>query len=551
VPCEKLYGRAALEHRPVKKTTTLKQLVTRPELAFLMEAHNGLSAKVAEEAGFEGVWGSGLSISAALGVRDHNEASWTQVLEVVEFMADATTVPILLDGDTGYGDFNSMRRLIRKLEQRGVAGVCIEDKIFPKTNSFIRGAAQPLASIEEFSGKIKAGKDAQADADFVIVARVEAFIAGWGFEEAMKRAEAYRLAGADAILMHSALRNPSEILAFLKEWAGRLPVVIVPTKYYQTPTDVFREAGVSTVIWANHLMRSALSTMKATAAQIFKDQSLLNVEDKVATLQEVFHMQGESELEEAEKRYLPKHGRQTRAIILAASQGIELGELTKDRPKAMVNVGGRPLLWHILQTYRAAGLKDLAVVRGYRKEAVDLPNVKYFDNDAYASTQEAASLACAVDAIEGDVIVSYGDVLLKKYIVQELVETDDDFVIMVDSNFQESRNRGRAADYVVCSEPSSKRAFYDTVTLKSFKPQAGEVVHGEWMGIAKFSQAGSKVVADKLRGLAKEPESLRSLKLPDLLQILVQAGHAVRVIYTSGHWLDVDSVDDVIVSAQF
>jgi phosphoenolpyruvate phosphomutase len=103
--------------------------------------------------------------------------------------------------------------------------------------------------------------------------------------------------------MHSALRNPTEILAFMKEWAGRLPVVIVPTKYYQTPTDVFREAGVSTVIWANHLMRSAITAMKATAAQIYKDQCLLNVEDKVATLQEVFHLQGENELEEADEQH--------------------------------------------------------------------------------------------------------------------------------------------------------------------------------------------------------------------------------------------------------
>jgi phosphoenolpyruvate phosphomutase len=535
----------------MKKSTRLRGLLTQPELAFLMEAHNGLSAKVAEEAGFSGIWGSGLSISAALGVRDHNEASWTQVLEVVEFMADATTVPILLDGDTGYGDFNSMRRLIKKLEQRGVAGVCIEDKIFPKTNSFVRGTAQPLASVEEFSGKIKAGKDAQLDPDFVLVARVEAFIAGWGLEEAMKRAEAYRLAGADAILMHSALRNPTEILAFLKEWGGRLPVVIVPTKYYKTPTDVFRDAGVSVVIWANHLMRSSLAAMKTTAKQIFADQSLLNVEDRVATLQEVFHLQGESELEEAEKRYLPRHGRQTRAIVLAASRGVELGELTKDRPKAMVNVAGRPLLWHIFETYRAAGVKDLAVVRGYEKQAINLPNVRFFDNDAYASTQEASSLACALEAIEGDVIVSYGDVLLKKYIVEELVETDDDIVVMVDSNFAESRNRNRAADYVTCSEPPSRRAFYDTVTLKSFRPDRGQDVHGEWMGIVKFSQAGSKVLADKLRGLQKEGERLAALKLPDLLQMLVHEGHPIRVIYTSGHWLDVDSVDDVLVSAGF
>src|SRR5436305_9797684 len=126
----------------VKKTTKLRRMLEGRSLSFLMEAHNGLSAKVAEEAGFEGIWGSGLSISASLGVRDNNEASWTQVLEVVEFMADATRIPILLDGDTGYGNFNSARRLVQKLEQRGIAGVCMEDKLFPKTNSFVRGTSQ-------------------------------------------------------------------------------------------------------------------------------------------------------------------------------------------------------------------------------------------------------------------------------------------------------------------------------------------------------------------------------------------------------------------------
>ena len=534
-----------------KKTTQLKRMVQRQELAFLMEAHNGLSAKVAEEAGFEGIWGSGLSISAALGVRDHNEASWTQVLEVAEFMSDATTVPMLLDGDTGYGDFNTMQRVVRKLEQRGVAGVCIEDKIFPKTNSFIRGAAQPLAAIDEFAGKIKAGKDAQVDDDFVIVARVEAFIAGWGIEEAMKRAEAYRLAGADAILMHSALRSPVEILAFLKEWGNRLPVVIVPTKYYQTPTEVFRDAGVSVVIWANHLMRSSLAAMQSTAKTIFSEQTLLNVEEKVAPLADVFRIQGENELEQAEKRYLPKHGRSVKAVILAASQGVELGELTRDRPKAMVSLAGKPLLAHILETYRSVNVKELSVVRGYKKETVNLANVKYFDNDAFATTQEVSSLAAATEALEGDVIVSYGDVLLKKYILQELIDTDDDVVVMVDSNHAESRNRGRSADFVSCSEPNSRRAYQNVVTLKGFRPEREDAVHGEWMGIVKLSPTGSKLVREKLKALAGEAERVRSMKLPDLLQLLIADGVKVRVIYTTGHWLDVDSVEDVVVGAAF
>ena len=105
----------------MKKTTRFRQLLHSDRLEFLLEAHNGLSAKIGEEAGFQGLWASGLSLSAQFGVRDNNEASWTQVLEMLEFMADATAVPILLDGDTGYGNFNNMRRLVHKLEQRDVA----------------------------------------------------------------------------------------------------------------------------------------------------------------------------------------------------------------------------------------------------------------------------------------------------------------------------------------------------------------------------------------------------------------------------------------------
>src|SRR5689334_3020196 len=217
----------------LSRFAALRRELLSPGLSFLMEAHNGLSAKIVEEAGFAGIWASGLSISAALGVRDNNEASWTQVLEVLEFMADATRLPILVDGDTGYGNFNNVRRLVRKLCQRGIAGVCIEDKLFPKTNSFI-GEAQPLADIDEFCGRIKAGKDSQTDDDFSIVARVEALISGHGMEEALRRAEAYHAAGADAILIHSKRANAGEILDFAAQWQNRCPVVIVPTMYYAT-----------------------------------------------------------------------------------------------------------------------------------------------------------------------------------------------------------------------------------------------------------------------------------------------------------------------------
>lgn len=290
----------------LKKTTQFKQLLQSDRLEFIMEAHNGMSAKIVEEAGFKGIWGSGLSISAAMGVRDNNEASWTQVLEVVEFMSDATSIPLMLDADTGYGNFNNARRLVKKLEQRNIAAMCIEDKLFPKTNSFINSEQQPLADIEEFAGKIKAAKDTQSDPDFCVVARVEAFIAGWDLAEALRRAEAYHRAGADAILMHSKKNTPDDILAFMKEWKDTCPVVIVPTMYYNTPTAVFQEAGVSLVIWANHLMRSSVAAMQQTAAQIYQDNSLVNVENKIVPVKEIFRLQNAQELKEAEKRFLPK-----------------------------------------------------------------------------------------------------------------------------------------------------------------------------------------------------------------------------------------------------
>jgi len=205
----------------LSKSSLLKTMLKSDKTEFILEAHNGLSAKGVEEAGFSGIWASGLAVSAALGVRDNNEASWTQVLEVLEFMSDNSSIPILVDADTGYGNFNNARRLVRKLEQRRIAGMCIEDKQFPKTNSFINGEAQPLADIGEFCGKIAAAKDTQEDEDFCVIARVEALIAGWGIPEALKRADAYYNAGADAILIHSKQSTANEVLEFMAEWGNR------------------------------------------------------------------------------------------------------------------------------------------------------------------------------------------------------------------------------------------------------------------------------------------------------------------------------------------
>jgi phosphoenolpyruvate phosphomutase len=286
-------------------SSQFRQMLQSNQLEFAMEAHNGLSAKIVEETGFGAIWAGGLSMSASLGVRDNNEASWTQVLDIVEFMSDATSIPILVDADTGYGNFNNVRRLVHKLEQRGVAAMCIEDKVFPKTNSFIDGERQQLADLREFAGKVRAAKDSQTDPDFSVVARVEALIAGFPMGEALRRAHAYADSGADAILIHSKQAGPHQILEFMDRWTLACPVVIVPTMYWSTPTPVFAEAGVSLVIWANHLLRATVTAMQQTAASILATSSVASVEAQIAEVQEIFRLQGAAELQQAEARYLP------------------------------------------------------------------------------------------------------------------------------------------------------------------------------------------------------------------------------------------------------
>lgn len=236
----------------MSKIRTLREILYFPEVSYAMEAHNGLSAKIVEQSGFELIWASGLTISSSLGHRDCNEISWTDLCAQVEYMVNATSIPILVDGDTGFGNFNNVRQLVVKLSKYGAAGVCLEDKIFPKTNSFLP-YNQSLASIKEFVDKIKAAKDSQLHNEFCVIARTEAFIAEQGLEEALTRAFAYRDAGADALLVHSKRSTSIEIENFCKHWDYSIPLVIVPTKYADTPSGRYQELGISLVIWANHL----------------------------------------------------------------------------------------------------------------------------------------------------------------------------------------------------------------------------------------------------------------------------------------------------------
>jgi phosphoenolpyruvate phosphomutase len=534
------------------KCARLRALIASPRLEFLLEAHNGLSAQIVEEAGFPGIWASGLTLAAQFGVRDNNEASWTQIVDMLEFMADATQIPILLDGDTGHGNFNNVRRLVRKLEQRGIAGVCIEDKLFPKTNSFLAEGRQRLAEVDEFRGKIAAAKDTQADPDFCVVARCEALIAGLPMAEALRRAEAYRQAGADALLIHSKLPRPDQVLEFAHEWAGRAPLILVPTTYHGTPVETFRRAGISIAIWANHLLRGAATAMQEVARTVRTEESLVNVEARIAPLSEIFRRQGAAELEAAERRYAPPDRPHTRAIILAASRGEGLASLTEGRPKVMLPIAGRPLLQRLREEFQRQGVHDLTVVAGYKAETIDVPGVHVTINPDFHDTGELASLATAAAAgrFTDDMVVAYGDLLLRGYILRDLLDATAEIAVVVDSAWPPGGRSG-TPDFAYCNAADDRALWAQEIHLMEVR-SGGEraAAHGRWIGLMRVQGAGRRWLEEALASLQARPDG-RRLHLAALLNEVLAAGHPIRVLYIHGHWLDVNALEDLELAARF
>jgi phosphoenolpyruvate phosphomutase len=275
----------------ISKASVLRALFNSPQVLRTMGSHNGLSAKLVEKNGFDAIWSSSLEISTSYGLPDASILSMTDFLLATQAMYDAVEIPIIADCDSGFGDEANVAYMVRKYEAAGIAAVCIEDKPFPKTNSFINGHQQ-IVPIDVFTNKIKAGCDARKSEDFLFVARIEALIAGLGMQEALDRAAAYTDAGADAILIHSKKRTPDEVLEFTRLWKQRTPVIVVPTTYYKLTLEDAAQAGIKMLIYANHGIRSAVRAMDEAMASIMKNGSSTALESSIATMDELFVLQG-------------------------------------------------------------------------------------------------------------------------------------------------------------------------------------------------------------------------------------------------------------------
>lgn len=272
-------------------TTALRTLLQAGPPARLVGAHDGLTALLIERSGFEGIWASGLAISSSHGVPDAGILTMTEMYDAAARMRHVTALPIVADVDSGFGDDAVVRRMVRIYADAGVDAVCIEDKRFPKRNSFQPG--NELETPSRAAERIATAKDAQGADGCLVIARQESLIAGAGMDDAEFRGQMYRDAGADALLIHSRLAHAGEISEYCDRmrFAGiDLPILAIPTTYHTTSARELSGFGISGVIYANQLVRASVRAIQEVLASISGADVTTPIEGRIATLSELFDL---------------------------------------------------------------------------------------------------------------------------------------------------------------------------------------------------------------------------------------------------------------------
>ncbi|HET9491941.1 MAG TPA: isocitrate lyase/phosphoenolpyruvate mutase family protein [Methylomirabilota bacterium] len=545
----------------MSKAAHLRALLARPGLVSAVGAHDALSARLIEAAGFPIVWSSSFTVSAAQrAMPDVNLLTMTETLEAARHLNNAVAVPVIADCDNGYGNAVNVVRTVEEYERAGIAGLCLEDNIFPKTCSLYPGVRRELASVEEHAGKIRAAKRAQRDPATLVIARTEALIAGWGQQEAQRRARAYAEAGADMILVHSKAPTAAEVLEFMRHWDRPTPIVVVPTLYPTVRWEELEQAGVKLVIWANQVLRASVKGMQDTLTVLGRERRLDALAPHIVTLEEIYRHVGVEDFKRIENEFLPRGVSDVHAVIIAAGSGKSLLPLTEDRPKCMLDIKGRTILERQLETLRASGVHDIAVVRGYRKETVVAPGVRFYDNDRFEETGELASLLAAEPELHGRLLFLYADVLFERALLERLLRAEGDIVIAVDRTWVDQRDRllplAKPIDLVVTSDPPrpGHRSLGDDAQdslVRIGQRVPPEAATGEFVGLAAFSPRGVEAMREAYRqalatggGRVHEAESLGQAAFTDLLQILVEGDHRVTCVSTWKGWLEIDTFED-------
>ena len=287
---------------PDKRKSKLKRLIDAKNIVRILESHSALTGLIIENLKvvqkqnyleFDGMWSSSLTDSALRGKPDNQSVDYSTRISGLNEILEVTTKPLIFDADNG-GRLEHLPYMIKSLERSGVSAVIIEDKVGLKKNSLFKnqtGVKQD--DIKKFCAKISKAKETKISEDFFIIARIESFILGKNLNDALKRADAYSKAGADAILIHSKEDNPSQIFSFAKKFTKSKfykPMVAVPSSYSKTYEKDLIKYGFKIVIYANHLMRASYPAMLNAAKSILSNKRSYNIESKISPVKEIINL---------------------------------------------------------------------------------------------------------------------------------------------------------------------------------------------------------------------------------------------------------------------
>ena len=284
------------------RVSRLKRLMDSKDITRILESHNALTGLIIENIKinnnkknleFDGMWSSSLTDSATKGLPDNSSLSFSARISSLNDMMDVTTKPVVFDADNG-GQIEHLPFLIRSLERSGASAIIMEDKVGLKKNSLFKnqtGTKQDKPTL--FAKKIKKICNTRQSQDFMVIARIESFIVGKGLKDALHRAEIYSKAGADAILIHSKEKTPSEIFSFAREFRKSknfLPLVSVPSTYSKVYEKDLVKNGFKLVIYANQLLRAAYPAMQNTAKTILKNKRAFEADKKIIPIKEIINL---------------------------------------------------------------------------------------------------------------------------------------------------------------------------------------------------------------------------------------------------------------------
>ena len=287
---------------PQNRVSRLKRLMNNKSLVRSLESHNSLTGLIIENLKiqkkniieeYDGMWSSSLTDSATKGKPDNSSVDFSSRISSLNDMMDVTTKPLIFDADNG-GQLEHLPFLIRSLERSGASAIIIEDKVGLKRNSLFKnqkGTKQDKPEI--FAKKIKKICSSRQSKDFMAIARIESFIVGKGLNDALKRAEVYSKAGADAILIHSKEKTPAEIFSFAKKFRKNKyskPLVAVPSTYSKVYEKDLIKNGFKLVIYANQLLRAAYPAMQLTAKKILENGRSFEIEKKIIPIKEIINL---------------------------------------------------------------------------------------------------------------------------------------------------------------------------------------------------------------------------------------------------------------------